>query len=282
MNTLIIAPGIMGGLGLFFGAILAIAYRFLRVASDPRIEQVNDMLPGSNCGACGEPGCAGFAEKIVAGDLQPSRCTVASDETVEAIADFLGVDAGEQEKNVARLHCAGGMAQAHQIAEYRGFESCRAASIISGGGKGCSFGCLGLADCRQACTFDAIHMNDDHLPVVNVDKCTACGDCVGACPRDLFEILPLSHNLLVQCKSILAGEDARVLCAVACDACGRCAADAPGNLIRMEDNLPLIDYSAGGPAIPEITFRCPTNAIQWVEGQQFSQQPQTQSEERYA
>lgn len=282
MNTLIIAPGIMGGLGLFFGAILAIAYRFLRVASDPRIEQVNDMLPGSNCGACGEPGCAGFAEKIVAGDLQPSRCTVASGETVEAIADFLGVDAGEQEKNVARLHCAGGMAQAHQIAEYRGFESCRAASIISGGGKGCSFGCLGLADCRQACTFDAIHMNDDHLPVVNVDKCTACGDCVGACPRDLFEILPLSHNLLVQCKSILAGEDARVLCAVACDACGRCAADAPGNLIRMEDNLPLIDYSAGGPAIPEITFRCPTNAIQWVEGQQFSQQPQTQSEERYA
>ncbi|MEN8129228.1 MAG: RnfABCDGE type electron transport complex subunit B [Pseudomonadota bacterium] len=282
MNTLIIAPGIMGGLGLFFGAILAISYRFLRVASDPRIEKVNDMLPGSNCGACGEPGCAGFAEKIVAGDLQPSGCTVASGEVVEAIADFLGVDAGQQEKKVARLHCAGGMAQAHQIAEYRGFESCRAASIISGGGKGCSFGCLGLADCRQACTFDAIHMNDDHLPVVNIDKCTACGDCVGACPRDLFEILPLTHNLLVQCKSILAGEDARVLCAVACDACGRCAADAPGNLIRMEDNLPLVDYSGGGPAIPEITFRCPTNAIQWVEGQQFSQQPQAQSEERYA
>ncbi len=282
MNTLIIAPGIMAGLGLFFGGVLAISYRFLRVASDPRIEQVEDMLPGSNCGACGEPGCAGFAEKIVAGDLQPSGCTVASGEVVEAIADYLGVDAGQQEKKVARLHCAGGTGEAYQIAEYRGFESCRAASIISGGGKGCSFGCLGLADCRQACTFDAIHMNDDRLPVVNIDKCTACGDCVQTCPRDLFEILPLSHNLLVQCKSILAGEDARVLCAVACDACGRCAADAPGKLIRMEDNLPLVDYSGGGPAIPQITYRCPTNAIQWLEGQQFSQQPQAQSEERYA
>ncbi|MCP4407442.1 MAG: RnfABCDGE type electron transport complex subunit B [Gammaproteobacteria bacterium] len=282
MNTLIIAPGIMAGLGLFFGAILAIAYRFLRVASDPRVEQVDDLLPGSNCGACGEPGCAGFAEKIVTGELQPSGCTVASSEVVEAIADFLGVDAGRQEKKVARLHCAGGAGQAHQVAEYQGFDSCRAASIISGGGKGCSFGCLGLADCRQACTFDAIHMNNDHLPVVDIDKCTACGDCVGACPRDLFEILPLSHNLLVQCKSILAGEDARVLCAVACDACGRCAADAPGKLIRMEDNLPQVDYSGGGPATPEITFRCPTNAIQWLEGQQFSQQPQAQSEERYA
>ncbi len=282
MSTVILAPGIMAGLGLFFGLILSISYRFLKVASDPRIEQVEDMLPGSNCGACGEPGCAGFAEKVVAATRQPSGCTVASPEVIEAIADFLGVDAGQQEKRVARLQCAGGMAQAHQIAEYRGFDSCRAASIVSGGGKGCAFGCLGLADCQKACTFDAIEMNENHLPVVDVDKCTACGDCVAACPRELFEILPLSHNLLVQCKSILAGEDARVLCAVACDACGRCAADAPGNLIRMENNLPVIDYSGGGPARPEITYRCPTAAIQWLEGQQFKQQTQARSEERYA
>jgi Na+-translocating ferredoxin:NAD+ oxidoreductase RNF subunit RnfB len=280
---MILAPGIMAGLGLFFGLILSVSYRFLRVASDPRIEQVEDMLPGSNCGACGEPGCAGFAEKVVSSERQPSGCTVANAEDIEAIAEFLGVEAGQQEKNVARLHCAGGMGQAHQIAEYRGFDSCRAASIISGGGKGCSFGCLGLADCEKSCTFDAIKMNDSHLPVVDIAKCTACGDCVAACPRDLFEILPLSHNLLVQCKSILAGEDAQVLCSVACDACGRCAADAPGNLIRMESNLPVVDYSAGGPAIPEITYRCPTGAIQWLEGQQFSQQQaQAKSEERYA
>lgn len=282
MNTIILAPGIMAGLGLFFGLILSISYRFLKVAADPRIEQVEDLLPGSNCGACGEPGCAGFAEKVVAATRQPSGCTVASKDIIEAIADFLGVDAGQQEKKVARLHCAGGMGQAHQIAEYRGFDSCAAASIVSGGGKGCAFGCLGLADCAKACTFDAITMNANHLPVVDLDKCTACGDCVSACPRDLFEILPQKHNLLVQCNSILSGDDARVLCAVACDACGRCAADAPGHLIHMEANLPIIDYSGGGPARPEVTYRCPTGAIQWLDGQQFTTSTHARSEAHYA
>lgn len=277
----------MGGLGLFFGTVLAIAYRFLRVPGDPRIEQTEDMLPGSNCGACGEPGCRALAEKLVEGTRQPSRCTVASPDVVEAIADFLGVDPGQQEKRVARLHCAGGKAQAHQIAEYRGFESCAAAAIASGGGKGCLFGCLGLADCKAACTFDAIDMNENSLPVVNVEKCTACGDCAEACPRNLFEIMPLSHRLLVQCRSVLAGTNARALCTVACDACGRCAADAAPGLIRMEDNLPVVDYAAGGPARREATRRCPTNAIRWVVGAQFSalskgHQSQLERDNRYA
>lgn len=283
MNPFLVAPSIMAGLGLFFGIVLSVAYRFLRVASDPRIEQVEDMLPGSNCGACGEPGCSGFAQKIVLHHQPPSGCTVASPAAIEAIAEYLGVRAGQQEKKVARLHCAGGRGQAHQIAEYRGFESCRAASVVSGGGKGCAFGCLGLGDCNLACTFKAIHMNNNSMPVVDIEACTACGDCVRACPRDLFEILPLSHKLLVQCSSILAGEDARAVCTVACDACGRCAADAPGNLIRMHNHLPVVDYAAGGPARPEITDRCPTGAIQWLEGAQFTHSdPKDFDDARYA
>ncbi len=284
MNSILVAPAIMGGLGLFFAVILAVAYRFLRVPGDPRIDDVEEMLPGSNCGACGEPGCRAFAEKLVAGALQPSGCTVSSPDTVEVIAEFLGVDPGQQEKRVARLQCAGGKAQAHQIAEYRGFESCSAASLVSGGGKGCIWGCLGLADCKEACTFDAIHMGESGLPIVELDKCTACGDCVSACPRDLFEIMPVSHKLVVQCKSLLAGDDAMALCTKACDACGRCAADAAPGLIRMENNLPVVDYSAGGPAKPEAVYRCPTGAIQWVEGPQFpeEQKPAAGSEPRYA
>ncbi len=57
---------------------------------------------------------------------------------------------------------------------------------------------------------------------------------------------------------------------MACDACGRCAQDAAPDLIRMVDNLPVVDYSAGGPAAPEATLRCPTGAIRWVEGAQFA------------
>lgn len=269
MNSYLVAPAIMAGLGLFFAIILAVAYRFLKVHEDPRIDATLDLLPGSNCGACGQPGCHAFAEKLVLGEESPSGCTVAGPDVIDAVAELLDVDPGAQEKRVARLHCAGGTGQAYQIAEYQGLESCSAAAVVSGGGKGCSWGCLGLADCRVACTFDAIAMNGNGLPAVDLDKCTACGDCVDACPRDLFELVPLSQHLFVQCKSPLAGDLALGLCTVACDACGRCAADAATGLIRMEDNLPLVDYSAGGPALPQAAHRCPTGAIQWIEGAQF-------------
>ncbi len=272
MTTTLVAIAIMTGLGLFFGVALAIAHRLLRVDEDPRVEMLDEMLPGSNCGACGEAGCHAFAEALVAGVRSPSGCTVASPADIESIAAFLGVDPGRQEKRVARLHCAGGIGAARQIAEYEGFGSCAAAHLVGGGGKGCSWGCLGLADCMTACTFDAIHMNDQRLPVVNVAKCTACGDCVDACPRDLFEVLPLSHRLIVQCKAPLEGDEARAICRVACDACGRCAQDAAPGLVRMENNLPVVDYGAGGPASPDATHRCPTGAIQWVEDEQFIEQ----------
>ncbi len=275
MHAVAIAVTIMGGLGLLFGAVLAIAYRFLRVPEDPQVGLVESMLPGSNCGACGEPGCRSFAEKVVAGVHSPSRCTASSAQTVGAIADALGVEAGEEVRRIARLHCAGGRDKAAQIAEYEGYESCRAAALVGGGGKGCSWGCLGLGDCRKACMFDAITMGFDDLPRVEPDRCTACGDCVTACPRGLFEILPVTHNLVVQCSAPLAGDSARALCVVACDACGRCAQDAPPGLITMEGHLPVVNYAAGGPASEEAILRCPTGAIQWVMRDQFPEQRRT-------
>jgi RnfABCDGE-type electron transport complex B subunit len=272
MNNLLTAPAIMTGIGLFFGTVLAIAQRFLRVDEDPRIETTNELLPGTNCGACGQPGCLPFAEKLVAGEVEPGQCTVSTDEAIENIAEFLQVDAGRAEKLVSRLRCAGGSRQAHQIAEYRGFEGCRAAAVVSGGGKGCAWGCLGLGDCERACTFDAIHMNANGLPQVDTTKCRACPDCVAACPKNLFELVPLDQHLYVQCNIPLAGEAATQLCSTACDACGRCAADAAPGLIRMEGNLPVIDLAAGGPPTPEAVYRCPTNAIVWLEREQFQDQ----------
>ncbi|MET0061889.1 MAG: RnfABCDGE type electron transport complex subunit B [Candidatus Thiodiazotropha endolucinida] len=284
MNSFVIAPAIMTGIGLVFASILAVAYRFLKVQEDPRIEETEDLLPGSNCGACGQPGCHAFAEQLVQLTTSPSKCTVASQETIDAVAELLDVDPGQQEKRVARLHCAGGKGQAYQIAEYRGFESCLAASVVSGGGKGCSWGCFGLGDCQRACSFNAITTNSNGLPVVDIEHCTACGDCVGVCPRDLFELVPLSQHLFVQCMAPLAGDMAVALCTTACDACERCVADAAPGLIHMKDNLPVVDYSGGGPAHPAATYRCPTGAIQWLEGGQFANQAPSriQSENRYA
>jgi Na+-translocating ferredoxin:NAD+ oxidoreductase RNF subunit RnfB len=273
VGTAILATAIMTSLGAFFGVGLAVAHRFLRVEEDPRLDLLVDMLPGSNCGACGEAGCRAFAESLLVGAHAPRKCTVAADTVVESIAAFLGVDPGREERRVARLHCAGGLGAARQIAEYEGYASCRAAHLVGGGGKGCSWGCLGLADCEVACTFDAIHMNDERLPVVDVDNCTACNDCVEVCPRDLFDLMPVSHALIVQCKAPLEGDEARAICGVACDACGRCAQDAAPGLVRMEHNLPVVDYGAGGPATSAATRRCPTGAIVWVEDGQFADAP---------
>jgi RnfABCDGE-type electron transport complex B subunit len=273
MGTVAIAAAIMTGLGLLFSGLLATASRYLRVEEDPRLDPVEAMLPGTNCGACGEPGCRAFAEALVRGLHPPSQCTVSSPEGIQNIADFLGVDAGERVKRVARLHCAGGRAQAQQIAAYEGFSSCRASSLVAAGGKGCSWGCLGLGDCADVCTFDAIRMNSNALPVVDVALCTACGDCVDVCPRDLFEILPVDQPLLVQCRIPLRGEEAVALCSVACDACGRCVQDAAPGLIEMRDNLPQIHYASLRKMGPEATFRCPTGAIQWVPGGQFHHEP---------
>ena len=268
LEEIITAGGTMLGVALVFGVILALANRFLRVEEDPRIDVVEEKLPGSNCGACGEPGCRAFAEKIVGLEVAPSGCTVSSPEGIEAIARYLGVDAGERDKRVARLHCAGGRSSVLDLAPYEGLSTCRAAHVVGGGGRACAWGCLGLGDCVRSCTFDAIHMGPEALPIVSVDPCTACGDCVSACPLDLLEILPLSQEILVQCSSPLAGDAARASCAVACDACGRCALDAPAGAIEMRAGLPVILKPA--QLDPSCTLRCPTSAIKQVVGGQFA------------
>ncbi|NNE45042.1 MAG: RnfABCDGE type electron transport complex subunit B [Rhodothermales bacterium] len=267
----LIAVGFLAGLSVLLAIVLAVAHRKLWVYEDPRIDTVTDMLPGANCGACGLPGCRAFAEKVVEGDIQPSDCPVGGPDSARFVANFLGIDAGTAEKKVARLLCAGGRDVALQVGEYEGFSSCRAAATIGGGFKGCTFGCLGLADCEVSCTFDAITMADNGLPVVDLELCTACGDCVRACPKDLFVIEPVSHCLVVQCKSILEGEAALAQCKVACTGCGICAADAPVGLISMEHNLPVINDENIGLLTPIATLRCPTGAIKWIPGQQFAE-----------
>ena len=136
--------------------------------------------------------------------------------------------------------------------------------MVSGGGKGCFWGCLGHGDCETVCDFDAITMNEFGLPVVDVDKCTACGDCVEVCPKGLFSLQPMSHQLWVACKNLEQGDDILEECQVACTACGRCAMDAPGDLIEMIHNLPVINYQGNHHTRAPIE-RCPTGAIVWVE-----------------
>jgi Na+-translocating ferredoxin:NAD+ oxidoreductase RNF subunit RnfB len=267
---LAVPTGILGGVGLAFGALIAVVHRYFKVWEDPRIDGATDRLPGANCGACGLPGCRAFAEKVVAGDVEPAGCTVMGPEDVVYLADYLGVAAGEAQKRVARLLCAGGSDVAVQQASYRGLSTCGAAATVAGGGKGCTWGCIGLADCQVACDFDAIRMLPNGLPRVDPEKCTACGDCVEACPKDLFEVMPLDRRLLVQCKSALEGDEAEALCRVACTACGRCVSDAKPGVIEIRGGLAVVDYERNEDTGPEAIGRCPTDSIVWIEGAQFA------------
>jgi len=267
-SSFVVSGAILGGVGTFFATIIALARKKLYVWEDPRIDEVTGFLPGANCGACGQAGCRAFAESLVLGTAAPAGCTVASPDVRTDIAEILGVDVGSATTRVARLLCSGGCDVAPRQAEYLGLSTCRAAAAVAGGGKACAWGCLGLADCRDVCDFDAIYMNDVDLPVVIPEKCTACGDCVEACPKDLFTLMPLEQKLLVQCKNLLEGEEATNACAVACNACGRCVADGAPGLIEIVNGLAVIDYTKNAVAAPDAIKRCPTGAIVWVEGAQ--------------
>jgi Na+-translocating ferredoxin:NAD+ oxidoreductase RNF subunit RnfB len=264
MTNLAVAGGFMAVLGIVLASLLAFASRKLFVYEDPRIEQVEDLLPKSNCGACGMPGCRGFAEKVVTGAVVPAQCTVSSPEQRKDIAKLLGVAAGNIEKKVARLACAGGKHVAFTRARYAGLKSCRAAAVVGGGGKECAWGCLGLGDCEVVCSFDALQLNAYGLPVVDADKCSACNDCVEVCPKGLFSLEPVSRRLWVACKNQADGDTAEASCEVACTACGKCVADAPPGLMRLEGQLAVVRYELNVWATQGPIERCPTGAIVWL------------------
>lgn len=266
-EDILIPLTILTGLGLLFGVVLSLAYKQFKVYEDPRIDVVEEMLPNANCGACGVPGCRAFAESIINDGTNPAKCTVSSEDGITNIANFLGVEANQEEKIVARLLCAGGIKEAHNLASYKGgISTCRGKAIVVGGSKGCSWGCLGLGDCAKACDFGAITMNDNALPVVDTEKCTACNDCVIECPKGLFELMPIGQKLIVQCRSLLEGDLAESKCSVACTACSRCVADSAPDVISIINNLAVVNYKLNDLTTPGAVKRCPTDAIVWLEG----------------
>jgi RnfABCDGE-type electron transport complex B subunit len=250
----------MAALGFLFASGLSVAYKKLKVEEDPKIEAVADILPQANCGACGYSGCRAFAEAVVKRTTEPSGCPVGGEDTARLVADALGIETGKIIKKVARVLCRGTNSAAKDSGVYLGIQTCQASHIV-GGNKECSYGCLGYADCVRACTFDALHMGPDSLPVVVEDKCTACGKCVDACPRNIIELAPLERNIYVYCRSLDRGPRARKVCKNACIACGICVRACPDAIV-LEKNLAKIldDKKIPVEKIPDIE-KCPTASI---------------------
>ena len=182
---------LMGGLGLIIGIGLALASKIFYVWVDPRVEGINEALPGANCGGCGYPGCSANAEAIVSGLSSASSCVAGGPDIATEIASIMGVSLEAKEPDIALPGCTYGYDSADLKYSYEGINDCRAAALLGGGSKVCPVGCLGLGTCVSACPFGALSMGDDNLPVVNIELCTGCGTCERVCPK---HIITLSSN----------------------------------------------------------------------------------------
>ncbi|MCF8336076.1 MAG: Fe-S cluster domain-containing protein [Bacteroidales bacterium] len=255
----------LSGLGAAAAVILYMAARKFKVYEDPRIDEVEEVLPGANCGGCGYPGCRAFAEAVVkAEDLSEFYCPVGGNETMQQVAEILGQEIEEKEPQVAVVRCAGSFENAPAITRYDGPASCAIESMLYSGETGCPYACLGKGDCVEACDFEAIFMNEQTgLPYVIDHNCTACGACVEACPRDIIELRKRNkkdRKIYVACVNQDKGALTRKACRVGCIGCGKCVKVCPFDAITLENSLAYID-PVKCKLCRKCVAVCPTNSI---------------------
>ena len=265
MNGLLVTVLVVSGLAALLALLLYLVANKFKVDEDPRIDDVEKMLPGANCGGCGFPGCRGMSEALVnREDISALYCPVGGAECMKAIAGYLGKAVAEKEPMVAVVRCAGSCENRPKTNRFDGAPSCLVASSLYAGDTGCSFGCLGLGDCAAKCEFDALHINPaTGLPEVDEEKCTACGACVRACPKMIIELrkkAPKGRKIYVSCVNKAKGAVARKACKVACIGCGKCAKVCAHDAITVENNLAYIDF-AKCKMCRKCVVECPTGAI---------------------
>ncbi len=250
---------VLGTLGLLFGLGLGIASRKFCVSTDPHLQKIISCLPGANCGACGMPGCMAFAQSLLKGEISLDRCRVVEEQSRRKLAEVLGIKLSSQLKQVAILHCSGGNRVKDRF-QYNGLKDCVAVNLLLHGQKECVYGCLGFGTCQRACPFNAISMSESGLPVIDAERCRACGKCVEVCPKNLLTLAPVTSNIYVACSSHDLGRDTRTVCSVGCIACRRCEKVCPVDAIHVIDNLAVIDIDKC-TACGECKKVCPTGCI---------------------
>lgn len=247
---IVIAIAVLGGLGLVFGLVLGIASRVFHVEEDPRLEQLNECLPGANCGGCGYAGCGGYAAAVLSGEAEVGKCASGGNACAEKMAQIMGVEAQKVTKKVAMVRCAGvrktddqGKIQGQKMKGiYEGDQTCAAAAKVAGRGPNiCKFGCLGFGDCIKACKYDAIHIVDG-IAQVDYEKCVGCMSCAARCPRNIIVSREYGHDVLIACSSHAKGAVTVRGCTIGCIGCGLCVKTCPKGAITVDRNLATIDY----------------------------------------
>jgi Na+-translocating ferredoxin:NAD+ oxidoreductase RNF subunit RnfB len=246
------------------GLGLAIASRKLKVEKDEKVEALNDILPGLNCGACGYAGCEGYAEALASeSDSNISRCGPGGDETKEELGNLLGLSADESSvRMVARLACLGTDEAAVKEFQYVGYSDCESAHLHFDGDKGCKYGCLGLGSCVKACPVGAIDYTGDGLVVVDPEKCIGCEICVDICPTGAMKMVPEDADWFVACNSNDKAKVTKSLCTAGCIGCRICERKFPDAGYVVTDNLSTLSYTGErGEGRAGAATACPPKCI---------------------
>ncbi len=267
-QTIIWTIAIITGLGIILAVVLYLVAKKFKVEEDPRIDEVEKVMPGANCGGCGFAGCRAFAQSCVeAPNLDNNYCPVGGNEVMKKVAAVLGMEVKEKTPMVAVVRCNGTCANRPKTNEYGGYQSCRVKAQLYTGDTGCAYGCLGCGDCVSVCQFGALSMDPETgLPVVDEEKCTACGACVKACPHNIIELRNKGRRnmrVYVSCVNHDKGGVAKKACKAACIGCGLCAKTCPFGAITVENNVAYIDYEKCRMCKKCVAV-CPTGAIHAV------------------
>jgi Na+-translocating ferredoxin:NAD+ oxidoreductase subunit B len=247
MNSVILYTIIsLTAIGIIAAVVIYFVSKKFAVQEDTRIADVESVLPNTNCGGCGQPGCHAFAMAVVStGDLNSLHCPVGGNAVMKQVASILGVQAVEKDPYIAVVRCSGSFEYRKKTNIYDGTESCKIAAALYSGDTGCAYGCLGMGDCVEVCDFEAMYMDEKTgLPVIIEDKCTACNACVKECPKDILELWPKgkkNQRVYVACLNEEKGSTARKECAVACSGCAKCFEACRYDAITMDGSLAVID-----------------------------------------
>ncbi len=265
MTGIIWTIAVLSGLGLILALLLFLLAKKFKVVEDPRIDEVEKVMPGANCGGCGFAGCRAFADSAVkAPNLDNHYCPVGGNDVMKQVAAILGYEVKEKAPEVAVVRCNGTCANRPRTNTYDGVQSCKVKAALYAGDTACAFGCLGCGDCAAACQFGALSMDPETgLPVVDEQKCTACGACVKACPKSIIELRPKGPRgmkVFVSCVNKDKGPVAKKACAAACIGCGICAKTCTHDAIVVENNIAYIDASKC-KLCRECEAMCPTGSI---------------------